>query len=94
MVNPLYGGQLVWNRTRFIKDPDTGKRVSRVNPVSEWQCADAPHLAIVDAGIVAAVKTRNGEIVKAPAWRAATFSWAKRSMSEAGALERPSQRSG
>ncbi|HEV2518026.1 MAG TPA: recombinase family protein [Devosia sp.] len=70
LVNPLYGGQLVWNRTRFIKDPDTGKRVSRVNPVSEWQRADAPHLAIVDAETVAAVKARNGEIGKAPAWRA------------------------
>lgn len=70
LVNPLYGGQIIWNRTRFLKDPDTGKRVSRVNPVTEWQSADAPHLAIVDADTVAAVKHRNGEIGNAPTWKA------------------------
>ena len=30
--NELYAGVLVWNRQRFIKDPNTGKRVSRPNP--------------------------------------------------------------
>ena len=30
--NELYVGRLVWNRQRFVKDPDTGKRVSRHNP--------------------------------------------------------------
>jgi site-specific DNA recombinase len=29
--NELYAGVLVWNRQRFIKDPNTGKRVSRPN---------------------------------------------------------------
>src|SRR5260221_190715 len=27
--NELYVGKLVWNRLRYIKDPETGKRVSR-----------------------------------------------------------------
>ncbi len=31
----------------MIKDPDTGKRVSRPNPPSEWQSIDTPHLRIV-----------------------------------------------
>ena len=30
--NELYAGVLVWNRQRFIKDPNTGKRVSRPEP--------------------------------------------------------------
>ena len=30
--NELYIGRLVWNRLRYVKDPDTGKRVSRPNP--------------------------------------------------------------
>jgi site-specific DNA recombinase len=30
--NELYAGVLVWNRQRFIKDPNTGKYVSRPNP--------------------------------------------------------------
>jgi DNA invertase Pin-like site-specific DNA recombinase len=33
--NELYVGRLVWNRLRYLKDPDTGKRVSRLNPESE-----------------------------------------------------------
>src|SRR2546422_257061 len=33
--NELYIGRLVWNRQRFLKDPDTGKRVARTNPPSE-----------------------------------------------------------
>lgn len=28
----LYIGRLIWNRLRYLKDPDTGKRVSRQNP--------------------------------------------------------------
>jgi hypothetical protein len=35
--NELYVGRLVWNRLRDVKDPDTGKRVSRPNPASEWR---------------------------------------------------------
>ncbi len=30
--NELYVGRLVWNRQRFVKNPDTGKRVARMNP--------------------------------------------------------------
>lgn len=70
LLNPLYGGEIVWNRTRFIKDPDTGRRVSRVNPVAEWQRVAVPHLAIVDASTFAKVLHRGGEVGKAPAWQA------------------------
>lgn len=45
--NAIYGGELVWNKVRMVKHPDTGKRLSRVNPESEWLRAAAPHLAIV-----------------------------------------------
>jgi hypothetical protein len=34
--NRLYAGERVWNRQRFIKDPNNGKRVSRPNPVEAW----------------------------------------------------------
>lgn len=56
--NPIYGGKLVWNRTRMVRDPDTGKRLSRMNPESEWQRADVPHLRIVDDETLAAVAAR------------------------------------
>ncbi|MGH6893902.1 MAG: recombinase family protein, partial [Dongiaceae bacterium] len=34
--NALYIGRLVWNRQRFLKDPSTGRRVSRRNPEEDW----------------------------------------------------------
>ncbi len=46
--NELYIGRIVWNRQRFVKDPDTGKRLSRLNPEHEWILADAPDLRIID----------------------------------------------
>ena len=33
--NELYIGRLVWDRQRSMKNPETGKRVSRVNPPEE-----------------------------------------------------------
>ena len=45
--NELYIGRLVWNRQRFIKDPDTGRRVTRLNDESEWITQEVPELRIV-----------------------------------------------
>ncbi|MGO4264025.1 recombinase zinc beta ribbon domain-containing protein, partial [Lysobacter sp. TAB13] len=59
-------GKLVWNRVRMVKDPSTGKRISRVNPESEWQEQDASHLAIVDAETFVAAQDRRGERVTLP----------------------------
>jgi DNA invertase Pin-like site-specific DNA recombinase len=59
--NPLYAGRLIWNRTRFVKDPDTGKRVSRVNPQKEWQVVEVPDLAIIDQKTFDAVQARKQE---------------------------------
>ena len=51
LQNRLYIGEIVWNRQRFIKNPATGKRVSRLNPESEWIINAAPHLQIIDSEI-------------------------------------------
>ncbi len=56
--NEMYIGKLVWNRQRFIKDPDTGKRQARPNPESEWVIQDAPELRIVEDDLWSAVKGR------------------------------------
>lgn len=60
LVNPLYVGRPVWNRVRMVKDPATGRRVSRVNPAQEHQQGAAPHLAIVSEKLYAAVQERRG----------------------------------
>ena len=44
----LYIGRIVWNRQRFIKDPETGKRASRLNPRDEWVVQEVPELRIID----------------------------------------------
>jgi site-specific DNA recombinase len=56
--NGLYIGRLVWNRQRFLKDPDTGKRVARANPPSDWITKDVPELRILDDEVWQAVQTR------------------------------------
>ena len=45
--NELYVGRLVWNRLRYMKDPETGKRVSRLNPETDWIIQDVPELRII-----------------------------------------------
>ncbi|PRD40515.1 recombinase family protein [Phyllobacterium phragmitis] len=62
--NELYIGRLIWNRLRYIKDPSTGKRVSRLNPEKEWIVKDVPELRIVDDELWQAVRERQGEIAE------------------------------
>ncbi|MCK1699926.1 recombinase family protein [Bradyrhizobium sp. 146] len=64
--NELYVGRLVWNRLRYLKDPDTGKRVSRLNPESEWVIQEVPELRIVDQEMWDAVKTRQQTLAYEP----------------------------
>jgi site-specific DNA recombinase len=56
--NELYVGRLVWNRLRYVKNPDTGKRVSRLNPTSEWMSREVPELRIVPDNLWTAAKSR------------------------------------
>ncbi len=60
--NELYIGRLVWNRQRFIKDPTTGRRVSRLNPQSEWIVREVLELRIVEQDLWDAVKARQRAI--------------------------------
>ena len=61
--NELYIGRLVWNRLRYIKDPGTGKRVSRLNPEVDWISQEVPDLRIVDQDLWDRVKARQKTIV-------------------------------
>jgi DNA invertase Pin-like site-specific DNA recombinase len=60
--NELYVGRLVWNRLRYVRDPDTGKRVSRLNPAAEWITADVPHLRIVPDDVWQQAKARQAAV--------------------------------
>ncbi len=48
LANPIYRGRQIWNRSHWVKHPDTGKRQPRENPESEWIVNEKPELAIVD----------------------------------------------
>jgi site-specific DNA recombinase len=45
--NPMYIGRVAWNRSHKLRDPESGKRVVRARPQSDWVWVDAPDLRIV-----------------------------------------------
>jgi len=60
--NELYIGFLVWNRSSYVKDPDTGKRPSRLNPEDEWAVKAVPEQRIVDEDLWNRVKARQAAL--------------------------------
>jgi site-specific DNA recombinase len=56
--NERYCGIAVWNRTRKVRDPRTGRRVQRLRPRTEWTIIEAPHLRIVSEQVWQAAKSR------------------------------------
>lgn len=79
--NELYIGRLVWNRLRYIKDPETGKRVSRLNAESDWITKDVPEMRLVQQDLWERVKTRQGDLK-------ASSSASKQKKGEAGYWDR------
>lgn len=65
--NELYLGRLIWNRLRYVKDPTSGKRVSRQNDPSEWITTEVPELRIVDDALWEKVKARQEALDATPA---------------------------
>ncbi len=63
--NELYVGRLVWNRMQFIKDPTSGRRVSRPNPREQWIVEDVRALRIVEPELWNRVQKRLGDIREA-----------------------------
>ncbi len=70
----LYIGRQVWNRLRYVKDPETGKRVSRLNNTADLVISDVPHLRIIGDDLWNAVRDRQGDLrskqtgMKVPIW--------------------------
>jgi site-specific DNA recombinase len=56
--NELYIGNVVWNRSKFVKVPGTNKRQRRIRPESEWVRYTSPELAIISHDLWSAVRTR------------------------------------
>ncbi|KRE16788.1 hypothetical protein ASE66_09245 [Bosea sp. Root483D1] len=60
--NELYAGELVWNRCSYVKDPSTGRRLARPNPLTQWERKRVPELRIVDEELWNAVKRRQDAV--------------------------------
>lgn len=56
--NELYIGRYIWNRSQWVKDPDTGKRQRIDRPKEEWKITDVPELRIVDDSLWHAARLR------------------------------------
>jgi len=62
--NELYIGRLVWNRLRYVKNPETGRRVSRPNPPEAWIVKDVPALRVIGQDLWQRVKQRQKVLTK------------------------------
>ena len=60
--NQLYSGSQIWNRLRYVKDPQTGKRISRLNPESAWVITEVPDLRIIEEDLWQKVRARQGAL--------------------------------
>jgi site-specific DNA recombinase len=65
--NEAYTGRIVYNRTRFSRDPDTGKRISRPNSPEDYTVGEAPELRIIDDMTWEVAQRRHGERSGGPA---------------------------
>jgi site-specific DNA recombinase len=46
--NRTYIGEVIWNKTAWSKDPETGKRIKSYRPTSEWVTRTDESLRIID----------------------------------------------
>lgn len=57
-MNRLYVGEVVWNKTRFVIDPNTERTVRRARPKSEWITHRDESLRIVTDAVFAKAQAR------------------------------------
>jgi site-specific DNA recombinase len=60
--NSLYVGKFVWNKLKYVKDPETGRRRSRVNKKSVIVEKDVPELRVITDELWNRVKTRQRKV--------------------------------
>ncbi|MFN9895256.1 MAG: recombinase family protein, partial [Acidobacteriota bacterium] len=67
----LYIGRVIWNRSKFIKQPGTNKRLRRERPESEWRILERPELRIIADDLW-------GQVQERIAWVAQKFNFGNR----------------
>ena len=69
LCNELYIGVRVFNRRRFRKHPETGRRSGLLNPPDQWIRKAEPALRVVDQDLWDRVHARQAAIAATPAGR-------------------------
>ena len=64
LTNEKYIGQIIWNKTHQVIDPETEKTVTRENPPETWIRANRPSLRIVSDEVWARTQERLGIVNK------------------------------
>lgn len=62
--NELYNGRLIWNRLKYQKNIETGKRIPRLNPRDSWVIKEAPELRIINNASWNDTKQRQQDILQ------------------------------
>ncbi len=62
--NELYRGTYFWNRSGKLRDPETGKRITRRRGKEDWLRVEVPELRIISEELWQRVKVRQGESEK------------------------------
>ena len=68
LANPIYKGEQIWNRSHFVKHPETGLRIRHERPREEWIIRQHPELAIIDRPTwdAALVRAKGNSIILPP----------------------------
>jgi site-specific DNA recombinase len=62
LMNELYRGQGIWNRSRWVRVPGTRRRRRVLRPESEWIVLDRPDLRIIDDALWREVQERRARV--------------------------------
>ena len=65
--------RLVWSQTRYVKDPDAGKRASTLNPENELTIQDVPERRLVDQEVWHAVRAHEDARPQRPCLKTRPF---------------------
>ena len=58
----LYAGTMIWNKSRFVKQPGTNKRLRRARPQTDWRSLRDESLRIIDQPLWERVQARLAEV--------------------------------
>ncbi len=47
LANPIYIGKLIWNRRKWVRNPETKRKAPELRPESEWIVTEHPELRII-----------------------------------------------